>query len=383
MNMYSTAAVLLVAFCIASAEYIHPQKRFKTNCFSDHDDKQCESSWVKICGDYYACDMLIHFDHSVKRIGYSEDQILVASGSETFAIDEYNQKAEKINRIIPPFGENVDKYGNKYYALDGTTFVGLNGTGKEIEIITTKGASFNQLALDTHANKLFILAFKINADKDKKVGTLYAITLDPLPIENGKIFAEKVEEDDKMTAMAVQGGLERLLLGATTESGGRLIRLNRLKEDPCSTKAVIFNVLNEAGYELLKAVEETNAAATKKSLNNLINEHSETLELENSRLKRELNHTISKFDLFSTKLSDFTSKINVPSSNDHEASTTPPRNEDTQHKEEKVCLPHSEVEFMRHQIESLKEAKKGLHNKLQDFSKDLASLINDPEIHHL
>lgn len=383
MKMYSTVAVFLVACYIASAEISHAQKKFKTNCFSDYDDNKCESSWVKICGDYYACDMLIHFDHSVRRIGYSDDQILVSSGSETFVIDESQQKAEKTNRIISPWGEIVDKYGNKYYALDGTTFVGLNGTGKEIEIITTKGASFNQLALDPHANKLFILAFKINAEKDRKVGTLYAITLDPLPIENGKIYAEQVEEDDKMTAMAVQGSLEKLLLGATTEHGGRLIRLNRLKEDPCSTKSIIFNVLNEAGYTLLKAVEESSAVSTRGSFNQLSSEGSKTLELENSRLKRELNHTNAKFDLFSTKLHTFTSKINTESSSVHVVPTIPPRNDDTQHKEEKVCLPHSEVEFMRHQIESLKETEKGLYLKLQDFTKDLASLINDPESKHL
>lgn len=377
--MYSTAAVFLVACCIASAEILHPQKRFKTNCFSDHDDKKCESSWVKICGDYYACDMLIHFDHAVKRIGYSDEKILVASGSETFAIDEELQKAEKINKIIPPWGEIVDRYGNKYYALDGTTFVGINGTGKEIEIVTTKGASFNQLALDPHANKLFILAFKINAEKDRKVGTLYAVTLDPLPITNGKIYAEQVEEDDKMTAMAVQGSLERLLLGATTEHGGRLIRLNRLKEDPCSTKVMIFNVLNEAGYELLKAVEESSAVATRASFN----EGSKYLELENSKLKRELNNTNARFDIFSTKLNAFSSKINVAAPNDYEVTTAAPRNDDTQHQEEKVCLPHSEVEFMRHQIENLKESEKGLYRKLQDFSKDLASLVNDPEYHNL
>jgi len=383
MKMYSTVAVFLVACCIVSAEISHPQKRFKTNCFSDYDDKKCESSWVKICGDYYACDMLIHFDHSVKRIGYSDDKILVASGSETFVIDEYQQKAEKTNRIISPWGEIVDKYGNKYYALDGTTFVGLNGTGKEIEIITTKGASFNQLALDPHANKLFILAFKINAEKDRKVGTLYAITLDPLPIENGKIYAEQVEEDDKMTAMAVQGSLERLLLGATTEHGGRLIRLNRLKEDPCSTKSLIFNVLDEAGYSLLKAVEESSAVSTRGSFNKVSEDNSKTLELENSKLKRELNQTNAKFDLFSNKLQTFTSKINVASSSISEVPTTSSRDGDTQHQEEKVCLPKSEVEFMRHQIESLKETEKELHRKLQDFSKDLASLINDSEYHHL
>lgn len=399
-------------FSIAASVIITPKGDFITNCFTDEDDGNCEYSRVKICGDFYACDMAIHFQSPIKRIGYIDKQILIAEGTNTYEIDTETHQANHIKKIIPPVNEFVDKHGNKYYSGGGTTYVGLNETGKEIEIITTGEYSSNQLALDYAANRLFILTFMKNDKKDTRLGYLFALTLDKMNIEEDKIHAEKVEGDDSITAMAIQGDFEKLLLGTSTEKGSKLIRLNRLQVDPCSSTEIhqtaIREVVNEASFKLLKIFEDSDSFAKKSCLTqqSFVRESSKSSSTAIvSTLKEELNITISKLALctdrvLSLKTNESSSAIEYENKHDgfynerkscsdglFKNSHQHDDDENDKHDEhqisnhgkvEKTCLPTSEIECMKNRIKELEKCERNLRKELERYTKGIDAILKEP-----
>lgn len=398
----SIIAALSLLFSIAASVIITPKGDFITNCFTDEDVGNCEYSRVKICGDFYACDMAIQFQSPIKRIGYIDEHILVAEGTNTYNIDAVTHQANHIKKVIPPVNEFVDKHGNKYYAGDGTTYVGLNETGKEIEIITTGEYSSNQLALDYAANRLFILTFMKNDKKDTRSGYLFALTLDDMKIKDEKIHAEKVEGDDSITAMAVQGGFEKLLLGTRTEKGSKFIRLNRLQVDPCSSKDIheiaIKEVVNDASLKLLKIFEESDSFAKKSCLSqqNFVKESSRsTSSVTISNLTEELNVTLSKLTLCTDRvLSLNTSGSATEYENTHDGFFNERKScsdgnfknsheyddEDHHyhHNEKTLCLPVSEIECMKNRIKELEKCEKRMRKELDRYTKGIGAILEEP-----
>lgn len=303
----TTVALLgcsLITACEALAE-----KEWKTNCFSDLKHGKCEDSVIQIFSNHYSCDMVMEIDGPPTKIGFVNGVILVSNGTNTFYIRNEELQATNKMIFIPRWDEFIDNKLNKYFIKKGNAFMIDNQTQSQFEILTSEDRSNTHLAFDMNDKVVLILSFS----PGDIAGSLYALDTDSIKQNSGKVQAIRVDgAGEDITAMVVEGGLDKLLLGIRTPEGGKIIRLTRQNQNPCSVndegKVAIVNLIEETKNKLLQIITDVYSLPPPLS-NRLVipngGENPKDMETENKRLKRELFIANARLDSFTASLLTF------------------------------------------------------------------------------
>ncbi|XP_077292338.1 uncharacterized protein LOC143915517 [Arctopsyche grandis] len=289
------------------------------NCF-DNERHSCKKNRFPIEDNYFACNIVHTLSIKPTKMAYIDGNLLVKEDDKVYKINANSTHEPYDNVRFPP--EAIQHKSTTYGSAKGKAYMNVHIPDElpQVFYITTDGSDgYDEVSLNRKTEKLYIVKTIRNSDGRVQKGSLYVVDINKLRIVNSSVFADKVEVPAIITTATIPLDSNDLIFSVVNGEGAKIVSFKEHKSDPCDTVSKdyagklgkfstdeqtrsLVTIIRENEMKLIDFFEQVRNSTAGNLRRSEGGKNLPGVEIENQRLKRELDVAVKKFDNLRSKL---------------------------------------------------------------------------------